>query len=91
MTYMYINIFLSGIMDATNKNISLLFYDYLCSVIGTKRVVQTRRQICNAVDRVMYGKIGTVISSGSKAEGLDLKGSDLILCMFLHSAKCTKM
>ena len=76
MTYMYINIFLSGIMDATNKNISLLFYDYLCSVIGTKRVVQTRRQICNAVDRVMYGKIGTVISSGSKAEGLDLKGSD---------------
>jgi hypothetical protein len=24
----------------------------------------------------MYGKIGTVISSGSKAEGLDLKGSD---------------
>lgn len=63
-------------MDVTSKKISLQFYDYICGVVGTKRVVKTRRQICNAVDRVMYGKIGTVVSSGSKAEGLDLKGSD---------------
>lgn len=62
---------------------SLLFYKYLCHKIGAEEDIRTRRlgfiscdihnhpHICNAF------KLFPQISSGSKAEGLNLSGSDV--------------
>ncbi|XP_071142022.1 uncharacterized protein [Mytilus edulis] len=63
-------------MDFNDKNLSLRFYNYLCNIVGSEEVVKTRRQIFTAMDIVQNKKNSTYISSGSKSEGLDLKGSD---------------
>ncbi|VDI81740.1 Hypothetical predicted protein [Mytilus galloprovincialis] len=63
-------------MNSEDKNISLQFYDYLCNIVGSEEVVRTRREIFSGIEIVQKASSGTVISSGSKAEGLDLKGSD---------------
>ncbi|CAC5407090.1 NIM1 [Mytilus coruscus] len=63
-------------MDLQDKNISLQFYKYLCDIVGSKEVVRTRRYIFTAKDIVESNNSVTLVSSGSKAEGLDLKGSD---------------
>ncbi|XP_076100945.1 uncharacterized protein LOC143070586 [Mytilus galloprovincialis] len=68
---------------AESRRESLLFYKYLCNKIGTKVDVRTRRLsfiICDMHNhpykRSML-KLFPQISSGSKAEGLDLSGSDV--------------
>ncbi|CAC5393318.1 unnamed protein product [Mytilus coruscus] len=63
-------------MSQTDRQLSLKTYQYLCNIIGTEEVVKTRRRIYCALDSVLRISNFTVISSGSKAEGLDLKGSD---------------
>ncbi|CAC5393323.1 unnamed protein product [Mytilus coruscus] len=63
-------------MSTTERELSLKINRYLCNIIGTEEVVKTRRKIFCAFDSVIRFPNVTVISSGSKAEGLDLKGSD---------------
>ncbi|CAC5418867.1 unnamed protein product [Mytilus coruscus] len=62
-------------MNLTDTNLSLQFNNYLCEIIGSPDVVKTRRNIFTAVD-LLNRKSVPKISSGSKAEGLDLNGSD---------------
>ncbi|XP_063397535.1 uncharacterized protein LOC134681828 [Mytilus trossulus] len=63
-------------MSKTVKDRSLEIYHNLCDIIGSEEVVKTRRNIFCALDSVYRIPRLTVISSGSKAEGLDLDGSD---------------
>ncbi|CAC5406048.1 unnamed protein product [Mytilus coruscus] len=55
---------------------SLHFYEYLCQKIGSEEVVKVRRLTCISED-MRCSKFISQISSGSKGEGLDLKGSDI--------------
>ncbi|XP_076084393.1 cyclic GMP-AMP synthase-like receptor [Mytilus galloprovincialis] len=75
-------------MNLNDRSLSLQFYKYLCNIVGSEAVVRTRRDIFSAKDIVdnTCTISTTFISSGSKAEGLDLKGSDydiMILANFL--------
>ncbi|XP_071142029.1 protein mab-21-like [Mytilus edulis] len=63
-------------MDIKNKCLSLHFYNYLCNVIGSPDVIKARRNILIWQDLVTQKKDTFRISSGSKAEGIDQKGSD---------------
>ena len=64
-------------MAEENKVLSIDFYNYVRNIIGTEKVVKKRREIFTSIDCVSsYNKV-QLISSGSKAEGLDLKGSDI--------------
>ncbi|CAG2221742.1 unnamed protein product [Mytilus edulis] len=72
-------------MSKTDRELSLNFYKYLCNVIGTEEVVKTRRKLFCALDSVLRHPTFTVISSGSKAEGVDLNGSDYDLMFVLES------
>ncbi|XP_052079134.1 uncharacterized protein LOC127717497 [Mytilus californianus] len=57
---------------------SLNFYKYLCPIIGSEEVVRIRRLKINIVEICLNNKLKVIIS-GSKGEGLDLKGSDIDL------------
>ncbi|CAG2186335.1 unnamed protein product [Mytilus edulis] len=60
-----------------DKELSRDFYHYLCNIIGSEDVVKTRRNIFTVMDFIINtDKHFTFISSGSRAEGIDLKGSD---------------
>ncbi|XP_052093522.1 uncharacterized protein LOC127729706 [Mytilus californianus] len=63
-------------MNLEDKEYSLQFYQYLCDIVGSKEVVKTRRSTILAVDSALSNKDHALINSGSKAEGLNLKGSD---------------
>lgn len=63
-------------MNLEDKHLSLQFYNYLCDIVGSEEVVSNRRGIFNVKDIGENTANVTYISSGSKAEGLDLKGSD---------------
>ncbi|VDI18586.1 Hypothetical predicted protein [Mytilus galloprovincialis] len=56
------------------KHESLNFYNYLCQKIGSEEVVKVRRLALVIND---IGQNTNQITSGSKGEGLDLKGSDI--------------
>ncbi|CAC5372325.1 unnamed protein product [Mytilus coruscus] len=56
------------------KHDSLKFYHYLCQQIGSEEVVRIRKLVLVIND---IGQKYNKITSGSKGEGLDLKGSDL--------------
>lgn len=61
-----------------DKNKSLPFYNYLCQKIGSIKAVKLRRIIYTINDMALIGIKGMHhITSGSKGEGLDIKGSDL--------------
>ncbi|VDH92708.1 Hypothetical predicted protein [Mytilus galloprovincialis] len=57
---------------SANRSESLHFYDYLCRKIGSEKVVKGRRLTFIAIDSTSDNSV----SSGSRSEGLDLKGSD---------------
>ncbi|CAG2215977.1 unnamed protein product [Mytilus edulis] len=59
---------------STETSNSLNFYNYLCQKIGSEKVVKIRRLAFLIYD---IGQSDTFISSGSKAEGLNLNGSDI--------------
>lgn len=61
-------------MNSEDKNLSLQFYNYLCNIVGSEEVVRSRRVILTVYDIVENSTITTFLSSGSKAEGIDLKG-----------------
>ncbi|CAC5370105.1 unnamed protein product [Mytilus coruscus] len=63
-------------MSKMDEEMSRKIYQYLCNIIGTEEVVKTRRKIFCELDSVIQITNISVLSSGSKAEGLDLKGSD---------------
>ncbi|VDI01962.1 Hypothetical predicted protein [Mytilus galloprovincialis] len=63
-------------MESRDKNLSLQFYKYVCNIVGSEEVVRTRREIFTLRDISDSFAFGNATSSGSKAEGLDLKGSD---------------
>ena len=69
-------IFFLTVMD----DVSVKLYKYMCDeIVGSEKVVNYRRQFFNLYDDVLnYGGDSDwyFISSGSKAEGLDLPGSD---------------
>ncbi|XP_052071449.1 uncharacterized protein LOC127709826 [Mytilus californianus] len=68
-------------------DLSVSFYHYLCQKLGTKDLVKIRRlchAICDYVSPMnfrlfmtLFGRTITRVSSGSKAEGLNMKKSDL--------------
>lgn len=61
-----------------DKNESLSFYNYLCQKIGSMKAVKFRRLTYAINDLALIGIKGMHhIISGSKGEGLDIKGSDL--------------
>ncbi|CAG2219125.1 unnamed protein product [Mytilus edulis] len=60
-------------MNLEDKNLSVQFYNYLCNIVGSEEVVRTRRGIFAVKDILENTTGSTSISSGSKAEGLDLK------------------
>ncbi|XP_071133340.1 uncharacterized protein [Mytilus edulis] len=77
-------------------DLSQPLYDYLCKKIGTEDIVKVRR-LCYAIFEYLFAitpansyfswisssLFFTYIYSGSKADGLDLKGSDTdIMCVF---------
>ncbi|CAG2207558.1 unnamed protein product [Mytilus edulis] len=71
---------------SANKTESFRFYDYLCNKIGSEQVVKGRRLIFGALDAYGRQKQYTYfVSSGSRSEGLDLKGSDLDM-MFVDTS-----
>ncbi|XP_052081001.1 uncharacterized protein LOC127718968 [Mytilus californianus] len=63
---------------------SCILYHYLSNKFGSKTVVTCRRYKYKCFDDCMQNADIRIISSGSKAEGLDLPGSDLDL-MFLSN------
>ncbi|CAC5426758.1 unnamed protein product [Mytilus coruscus] len=71
-------------MSKTDKTLSLQFYQYLNNIIGSEDVVKTRRHIFYAIDCGNRDSSYIMISSGSKAEGLDFIDSDydqMYLCV----------
>ena len=66
-------------MMTANRKESLHLYDYLCLKIGSDKEVKGRRLTFIAIDTSFKFQI----SSGSKSEGLDLKGSDIDV-MFIN-------
>ncbi|VDI14514.1 Hypothetical predicted protein [Mytilus galloprovincialis] len=58
------------------KSESLHFYKYLCQKIGSEKKVTARRLAFIYSDLQVSNQLFLIISSGSKGEGLDLKGSD---------------
>ncbi|CAC5409478.1 unnamed protein product [Mytilus coruscus] len=65
-----------------SKAESIHFYKYLCQKIGSGEVVKARRLKFISEDLSYSNSVVRQISSGSKAEGLNLKSSDLDM-MFL--------
>ncbi|XP_063424641.1 uncharacterized protein LOC134708212 [Mytilus trossulus] len=59
---------------STDNSLSVHFYEYLCKKIGSKEDVRVRR-LEYVISDLCYTAMPK-LSSGSKGEGLDLKGSD---------------
>ncbi|CAG2200224.1 unnamed protein product [Mytilus edulis] len=65
-----------------DMEVSKTLYHYLCESIGTEEVVKLRRQYYASLDCFMERNDVTFISSGSKAEGLEM-GSDFDAMLLL--------
>jgi len=80
---LYIHLSLT-VMD----DVSVKLYKYMCDeVVGSEKVVSYRRQFFKVYDDVQNHRGDSdwhIISSGSKAEGLDLPGSDFDV-MFINT------
>ena len=78
---MLIYFFFATVMD----DVSVKLYKYMCDeIVGSEKVVNCRRQFFNVHDDVRNhcgDNDWHTISSGSKAEGLDLPGSDFDLML----------
>lgn len=59
------------------KEVSVSLYKYMCEkVVGSENIVRYRRLYCKRNDEIFDDNSSAIISSGSRAEGLDLPGSD---------------
>ncbi|XP_052064726.1 uncharacterized protein LOC127704635 isoform X2 [Mytilus californianus] len=64
--------------ETLESNFSLELFDFLCKVVGSEKDVRSRRIFFKVLDHALqYSPQWRVVTSGSKAEGLDLPGSDL--------------
>ena len=81
--HMLIYFFFATVMD----DVSVKLYKYMCDeIVGSEKVVNCRRQFFNVHDDVQNHTGDSqwhCISSGSKAEGLNLPGSDFDV-MFIN-------
>ena len=81
--HMLIYFFFATVMD----DVSVKLYKYMCDeIVGSEKVVNCRRQFFNVYDDVQNHTGDSqwhCISSGSKAEGLNLPGSDFDV-MFIN-------
>ncbi|CAG2231753.1 unnamed protein product [Mytilus edulis] len=76
-------------MNHTEEELSLEFYHYVCNIVGSDDVVKTRRVFFTIMDHVNWNGVTTFISSGSKAEGLDIKGSDFDTMLVIDCMQCS--
>ncbi|CAG2253914.1 unnamed protein product [Mytilus edulis] len=76
-----------NLMMSHQKSESLHFYKYLCQKIGSEKEVTARRLAFICSDLQASNKLYLNISSGSKGEGLDLKGSDIDMMHILSLLK----
>ncbi|XP_063420577.1 uncharacterized protein LOC134705790 [Mytilus trossulus] len=82
-----------------DRIVSPQLYNYICNIVGSKEVVKTRRTIFMASDCVLEDTKQTFISSGSRAEGLNIEGSDYDLMIvdkdigvyesWIYRSRCT--
>ncbi|CAC5369762.1 unnamed protein product [Mytilus coruscus] len=64
--------------ETLESNYSLQLFEFLCKIVGSKKDVRARRIFFKVLDHaIQYSPEWRVVTSGSKAEGLDLPGSDL--------------
>ncbi|CAC5367034.1 unnamed protein product [Mytilus coruscus] len=70
---------------STEKSESLNFYKYLCQKIGSEEVVKIRR-LTSTIRDIGHSK-QSIITSGSKGEGLNFQSSDLDLMSIDPCAK----
>ena len=70
--------------DIQLRDTSLSLYRYVCHhVIGTEETVKTRRVFNTIMDNMYPDEISIQITSGSRGEGLEMKGSDMdIMLLF---------
>ncbi|XP_063411863.1 uncharacterized protein LOC134694746 [Mytilus trossulus] len=65
---------------------SLRLYKYLCDeIVGSENIVRYKRLYCKLHDDVLNYYDSEIISSGSKAEGLDIPGSDIDMMLLLKT------
>ncbi|XP_052085904.1 uncharacterized protein LOC127723365 [Mytilus californianus] len=63
---------------------SIRLYQYMCdAVVGSEKTVRKRRLLYKLLDDISNEKQYSIISSGSKAEGLDLPGSDFDMMILM--------
>lgn len=68
------------------KEVSVSLYKYMCEKLGgSANVVRYRRLYCKLNDEIFDDSSSAIISSGSKAEGLDLPGSDYDIMFLVKS------
>ncbi|CAG2198443.1 unnamed protein product [Mytilus edulis] len=71
--------------DTVTPNISIALYRYLCQhIVGSEDHVKQIRKMNAVRDNVPSIKEGTIITSGSFGEGLDMRGSDFDIMMVLR-------
>ncbi|CAC5398494.1 unnamed protein product [Mytilus coruscus] len=58
------------------KSVSLKLYNFLCDKIGSEEAVKTRRKFNETHNALTNTKTHIPFFSGSRGEGLDMKGSD---------------
>ncbi|VDI43294.1 Hypothetical predicted protein [Mytilus galloprovincialis] len=66
----------------TDKNICRRLYNCLCETIGSEEVVKARRQFYATVDYFTEKKHFSIVTSGSKAEGLQMKSDIDVMGLF---------
>ncbi|VDI01675.1 cyclic GMP-AMP synthase [Mytilus galloprovincialis] len=76
-------------MSKADKTLSIKLYQYLCNVVGSEEVVNTRRKIFCSIDSFCRNSSYIIVSSGSKAEGIDFIGSDYDQNDCLSILSCT--
>lgn len=68
------------------KAMSLRLYKYLCDeIVGSENIVRYKRLYCKLHDDILIYYDSEIISSGSKAEGVDLPGSDIDMMLLLKT------
>ncbi|VDI80267.1 Hypothetical predicted protein, partial [Mytilus galloprovincialis] len=66
----------------TDKNVGRRLYNCLCETIGSEEVVKARRQFYATVGYFTEKKHFSLVTSGSKAEGLEMKSDKDVMCLF---------
>ncbi|VDH98713.1 Hypothetical predicted protein, partial [Mytilus galloprovincialis] len=72
------------IIDESTQNVSLALYRYMCqNIVGSEERIKTIRMMNTVRDNLTRSNIGTIITSGSFGEGLEMRGSDIDIMFML--------